>query len=222
MKSITTIVTPPTVTNMVTMERMAIELGLTNGQAKKRVPSLIEDASGLVCNYCNRTFARTTVNQKFPMVSVPYPYTLVMPPVTRIFRLRFIPVASIVSASYNGNAVDPSTISYDPESGQIFGIQTLNSTQFFAGLFDSITYTGGYLMPGQTGRDLPIQIERACIDTVAMLWHRGGKDGRDPMTKLDAVDKIGTTSYYNPSGGNEDQLPPTAVAALSNFRETNI
>jgi hypothetical protein len=78
-----------------------------------------------------------------------------------------------------------------------------------------VTYDGGYLLPGQTGRDLPYEIERACIDVVLALWYRAGRG--DPMIRSESIDGIGSTSYLDPAAGAGAAMPPTALAALSPF-----
>lgn len=214
MKSILTTVTSPTYTDMTTLARVQEELELTASKAKKRVPNLIKDASALICDFCDRQFARTTVRQQFPVIVWPYPLTLMANPVLSRLRLLYVPVLSIVSATYNGTTVDTTQIQFNPDTGELYGI----------GYFDDITYVGGYDMPGDATQTnpLPREVERACIDTVSMLWFRGGKQGRDPMIKTDQVEKVGLTSYFNPSGGNQDSLPPSAVASLSRYQRVNI
>jgi hypothetical protein len=74
----------------------------------------------------------------------------------------------------------------------------------------TVKYTGGYVTPSGTGtRNLPYDLEQACIDTVASLWRRRGVDRAAPT--FDAQnDAIGRAS-----GGI---IPGAVLPTLNRYR----
>lgn len=191
----TTIITPPTQTALTTAEAVKAELGSQPASALMRLPGLLEQASSLIVGYIGREIARATVKDSF------YGHHFRRASLV----LSRLPVVTVTSVTAEGAAQDMSTIDLDAHAGVLHA----------HGRTIEVTYTGGYLLPGQVGRDLPYSIERACIDTVLALWHRSGRG--DPMIRSESVDGIGSTQYLDPASGSAAAMPPTATAALDPF-----
>jgi hypothetical protein len=122
-----------------------------------------------------------------------------------VLVLSRAPVATVDLVLAAGGLQDESSLNLDHATGvfHAFGHQV------------EVTYEGGYLLPGQVGRDLPYAIERACIDLVLALWWRSARG--DPMIRSESIEGIGSTSYLDPRPGGDAAMPPAAAAALAPF-----
>lgn len=191
----TTIVTPPTQTALTTDTAIKAELGSQPASALARLPGLIEQSSGIITGYLGRELARATVTDTF-FGHHHHQSVLV---------LSRAPVTSVTTVVSAGGALDASSLNLDTATGVFYAF----------GHQIEVTYVGGYLLPGQVGRDLPYAIERACIDLVLALWWRSGRG--DPMIRSESIEGIGSTTYLDPGVGMAAAMPPTAAAALAPF-----
>ena len=72
-------------------------------------------------------------------------------------------------------------------------------------------------MPGDPQRDLPEDLERACLETVKARWFARV---RDPLAKGEQVQGIASADYCVPSTGDGDPgLPPSVVGLLQRYRQ---
>ena len=79
-----------------------------------------------------------------------------------------------------------------------------------------VAYAAGYLLPGDPQRDLPEDLERACLETVKARWFARL---RDPLIKGEQVQGIASADYWVPSTGDADPgLPPSVVGLLQRYR----
>lgn len=190
------VVTPPASTALTTVGAVAGDLGTED----PRLASLIDQASGLIIDHIGRDLARATVTETFRA----QPGEVVCGPLI----LSRTPVAVISALIEGGIAQDLTALDFDPTSGLLY--------RHTMSCMTVVTYDGGYIMPGQVGRDLPASLERACIDTVVALWWRASRG--DPMIRSDSVEGVGSTSYLDPASGSAGALPPTVVAALNSYQ----
>lgn len=191
----TTIITPPTQTALTTPTAIKAELPEAKPSVALRIPGLIEQASGIIVGYLGRDLARATVKDTF------YGHHHHQ----SVLVLSRTPVASVDTVIAAGAEQDGGSLNIDMMTGVFyaFGHQV------------QVTYDGGYLLPGQQGRDLPYAIERACIDLVLALWWRSGRG--DPMIRSESVDGIGSTSYLDPAPGMAAAMPHAVAASLQPF-----
>jgi hypothetical protein len=75
----------------------------------------------------------------------------------------------------------------------------------------TVTYAGGWVTPaqatGQLPRTLPHDLELACLELVASIWARRGRDGRLTSESFES-----STYAYEASG-----LPPTVAALIAPY-----
>jgi hypothetical protein len=199
MNSTLRIIVPPTTTDMTTVGAISSELGTSSDDVFLRAPALIKQASRMIVKYVGREFAYRTVEETHH-----YDYNRAYHSYNSIL-LQGTPIRSLISVMGDMSSVDTTGLTFD--AGILQGLRVYRQTV--------VTYTCGYKMPDETDRDLPDDLERACIDTVLALWYR--PDRGDPMIKLDRADGVGITSYYDapahPSG-----LPFTAIGLLADYR----
>jgi len=83
----------------------------------------------------------------------------------------------------------------------------------------SVGYSGGWVMPGETGRTLPPAIESACVAYVRSIWF---SRRRDPLVK--SIEVPGVISYDYWVGGTTDvgAMPPEVSAMLAPFKRLRV
>jgi hypothetical protein len=219
MRTLVTVLTPPTQTALTTVATVKAELGTQTASALMRLPSLIEQSSSLIVGYLGRELARATIQE-----------TIVWGSDFGIAQQQIVlsrtPVATLTSVSFDGVVQDLTTIDFDTASGLIYrhayayNLDYNIQPGYGYGYRTDVVYDGGYLLPGQVGANLPPAIERACIDITLALWHRSARG--DPMIRSESIDGIGSTQYLDPLPGIAGGMPPTAVAALTPFQNFGV
>lgn len=212
-----TVNTASTSSLLTELETVKRELGTTGVTNDKILYDLIQQASDFIESYTGRVFKQETVTEFLPSRG------------SRYMILTRTPVNSVNFVEFDGSSV--SSTSYeidDPDSGVIYkesAWANTNISQHFItesysrwGRRDwEIKYTGGYKLPGETGRTLPYDIERACIDLVK-TWYL--QRTNDPTLKSE---KVGDASYtkfgLEETGGG---LSPSTLRLLEPWRRHDI
>lgn len=129
------------------------------------------------------------------------------------------PIASIDSIVVDGTTVDPANYWLDRKRRRIHRATTTGfwGCPFGWGFRTSIamTYTGGYLLPGQPNRDLPPSLEAACLELVSSAWHARG---RDPTLRGEENVGVYQFTYWTGAIGEAGELPPGVEAKIYPFR----
>jgi len=184
------IIAPAENHRLTTIATVRAETGMDPDQLDDAaVGALIDQASGLVAEHCNRIFAREKVKETFPC------------PTGRALILNRTPVVSVDGVVGAGGA----GYSLDPAAGLVY-----RTSGHWSGV-TSITYTAGYSLPGETGRDLPMRVERATVLIAAVII---SNRQRDALVKSVTVDGIGRTDYWL-AGQTSSLNHPEAEALLA-------
>lgn len=202
MDSLLTTVTPATVTALTDVQSVQLELGLSGTTEAGYLRQQIAQASAAISAWCGRVFARETVSEVWRLDSC----------VESLSLTRF-PVATIASVTEDGTALASTDYEMDAASGLLFRLSSDERTTWRARKI-TVQYTGGYLLPDQSGRTLPHDIQRACILMVSAAYLARG---RDPMLRSESAQDVGSASYLDPRAGME-AMPPQAAALLQPYR----
>jgi len=196
-----TVVTPAESARLTTVAAVRAETGVTAAEMNDAaVEALIDQASGLVAEYCNRVFARETVTESF-FGSAAGPLIL-----------SRTPVVAITGVTSGGIALTSPDYRLDARSGLLSRISGRGVIAWRHGATD-VTYTAGFILPGEEGRDLPVMVERATVLIISAII--AGRQ-RDPLTKSETVEGVGRTDYWVP--GQVSTLPhPEAEGLLRPF-----
>jgi len=187
-----TIITPAAATDLTTVAAVKGELGITD---------LIRQASGAIATHCGRAFASERVRETIRL-SAPAPS----------ITLSRWPVTAVQAVVVGGTALAPDAYEVDPDTGILTRLDGFGLTVPWPTGSIAIEYTGGFILPGQDGRTLPHDIERACLDTVAATWNARG---RDPLVRSEKAFDVLATSYLVDGFTG---LPPSAMGLLAPFR----
>lgn len=82
-----------------------------------------------------------------------------------------------------------------------------------------VIYIAGWVMPGQSGRNLPYSIEAAAFDYIKMVR---AAQTRDPMVKSENIPGVLETEYWVGQLGADGSLPPSVASRLDRYRRVLI
>lgn len=212
--------TPPAATNgLTTVARIITELAITDATKQALVADYINEATSLINSFCNRTFYREA-----GIVEKQAGYG------NNILQVDKTPLISIASITADGTTV-PSTDYeiHDAAAGQIYaeggwwhtGRQMGNASRTLRPGSEqklyTVTYTGGYILPGTSGRTLPHDIERACIELVRSLMNAR----TDPSIKSESVPGVYSVEYGD-ANAEFGSIPANVAKMLSPYRRVLI
>lgn len=204
---------------LTTVARMESELSITS--ASSTLEPLIEEASEEIQQTAGRWFYRNSGHAE----SVPG-YG------GRYLRVSdHLPIVSVSAITYDGDTVNSSTYDiHDSEAGEIVSDGTWSWTATEStditrdpivgteeALYE-VTYTGGWITPKQDddgvgSRNLPYDIERACIDLVKALYYQRTID---PSVQSKKVSKGSVT--YSGGSGAMSHLPPRTRQVIQRYQ----
>ncbi len=205
-----TVVTPAASTALTTKARVALEL---SGIGETLADALIAEASAAIVRYTHRPFAREDYKETVAAFG------------GSLLQLSRTPIVSVATVARDGEVILDFTID-DADAGQLRRDEG-GSWPWSAGLAWNLTatpapfseeprftveYTAGYLLPEDVGRDLPEDIERACIELVRAVFMASG---RDPAVTRE---QLGDFSISFAQPGADGGLPPRVVTLLAPWR----
>lgn len=211
---------PPTATNgYTTPARVIAELGITDPAQQSLVSLQVLEASAMIESYCNRTFYLQEDIAEAVASSGGF-----------ILMVEKTPIISISSITFDGGAVASGDYSiHDAGAGMIYARSRWQDTgSYGTGIAQEIypnseeklytvTYDGGYILPGQPGRTLPHDIERACIELVKNIRNMRA----DASVKSEAVPGVYSVEYFDGSQ-NSASIPDNIAKMLAPYRRVMI
>lgn len=172
------ITTPAVDTQLTTIESVKSELGIVGSDEHPLLTDYIRQASDMIARFCSRTFAEERVVETVGATGLPE------------ILLTRTPVKTVNSVSFDGGVAITDYTVEDPDAGILFRETLWTSTVIgFGGVIPhpssykrplwSFDYTGGWYLPNWAtvaNRDLPYDLERACLDLVTNLYRQKGVD----------------------------------------------
>lgn len=183
MKSILTITVPATSQDLTTVATVKAELGITGTDSDDRLATLIDQASGIVAEYCGRSFGEETLTETFRLgfsgfsahgfsSSIPILYSGGdSAPVGGPLILSRRPVSSVKSVEETGELLVAADYELDPDPGMLYRMSGDQWSMWRGGKI-VVVYIAGYALVDS----LPQGIERACIELVKSYWSAGSRD----------------------------------------------
>lgn len=198
----------------ITLDRVQRELNVVDESKLDLLEDLILEAKAMTDAFCNRSFSKQVdIVEKVRG----YDDAFVFVSITPIIEVTEISIDGVVLATtdYEIDDANAGTIyrenGWESKSTFLPGIMNRpvpNSQQ--ANI--QITYDGGYILPGDTGRTLPYDIERANFQIVKHLFQ---SRFRDMSVKSEKVDDIYSVTYGD---GAVADLPQIAMDLLNRWK----
>lgn len=187
------------------------DLGISGTSEDSYLERQIDRASALVCDYLgvapaadgSVTLGLETLVQTFRDVRG-----------EETLLLARIPVGTISGIVLDDEALTDSDWEVDAATGILRRVSEEVSIGWIASETIVVTYTGGWVLPGNSHRDLPYPIEEA---TIALIKGSRAARLRDPMVKERDVPGVLRQSFW--VGGIAGAvIPPDIAARLDPYR----
>jgi hypothetical protein len=213
MRSIITVTTPATTERLTTVARVQQDLGITGSDTE--IETAIDEASSRIEAELGYRLPLETVTETFrPLNGYDYASAIL---------LERTPVVSIDSITQDAAALVSDEWEVDPVNGLLLwldGSGMATPWKFYSGL--AVSYSGGWVLPGDPGRTLPYAIEGAAVAYVRTMWFARGNN---PLVK--SVDIPGVVSYEYGTGGitfaaQVGALPSDVLAMLQPFKRMRV
>jgi len=208
-----TTITPASDSDLTTLASVKAEFGIVTGADDALLLALIGQASAAIERNLNRGALGLATYQE----------TYRAPPAAGGYggrgRLRLMlsrtPVSTITSIVEDGVILTAGDdYDFEPDVGFVNRLAGGRAREWTAQTIQ-VTYDAGYILPRFPARDLPADIERACISLVKLYYFARN---RDPLVKSEDVQGAVNTAYF--VGG--DAIPPDIAGLLDRFREISI
>lgn len=116
-------------------------------------------------------------------------------------------------------ALDPSLYEWNPDTAIIARLSLHGSPIDWNADLVSVAFQAGYLLPSDSSRDLPYDVEDATMRYLRYMWFTGD---RDPTLRSEGEPGLGNKLYWIGPPGEGSNMPPDVQAILDNYRVPNI
>jgi hypothetical protein len=207
-------------TALTTLTALKAELGITGTASDVRAQALIKQASATIETYLGRRLGRRSLTDLFRN---PWDFGTRWRSVPRLYLSAWPVVADSVVVVENAITLSPTDYTLDAEEGMltrgVYGV-SYGPLSYAWGENVSVSYDGGYILPGTDGADLPGDIERACLDLAIRSFHGAA---RDPALRSETVpgviEQTWTSAENIPTLGG---LPIDIAQALISYKRVVI
>jgi uncharacterized phiE125 gp8 family phage protein len=211
MEHIATITTAATITALTTLETVKEELGITTTSSDAILTRKIDEATSDIEAHLGRTFCRETITETF------WGWVWKAPEYLTLDRA---PVASIASVTVDDVTLSSNEYRLDADTGILYRLDPSGYPWAWCWCKSIVVvYDGGYLLPGQTDRNLPAAVEGGAIALMGNYWIARGRDGSVKSEEVPGVMRI---DYWTGAVGTAGELPPDVTTRLAPFRRVLI
>ncbi len=137
-------------------------------------------------------------------------------PITDIKRTWLASITSIAEGS--DPALTEADWEADLDNGLVYRLDGADNRRQWTAPKITVVYAAGYLLPGEQGRTLPSEIERAAILLASAAYRARG---RDSFVKVEETPGVLRTEYFFGTPG-DGGLPPEVEGLLVPFRNVPI
>jgi hypothetical protein len=205
MPGLVQVVTPATASNLTTLDDARMECGQDDTSQDVYLARLVKRASSTIANYCGVVFGVQTINETFrfgwepgvgPASQTVAPYGTPLNIQRKPLVLSEAPNVAITGILENGNALTAGTdFEFDADAGLVYRLSSNGMRSFWNVPTVVVSYTAGWILPGQTGRNLPDDLEQVCLSLIRAAFMARG---RDPSVAMDTLNGD-RTQYWDRS-----------------------
>ena len=196
---------------LTTLDRVKVELDISDNASDAKLTNYILETSAAIESYCGRSFHKETLTENVEGKDTPF------------ILVSKAPIISIASITIEGVVMDSSTYRiHDAKAGIIAG-DFVSTARRYSQLTQTpvagseyalyeVEYTAGYDMPSSVDRNLPYDLESACI---AMIRSKFFANSCDPSIKKESATGAGSVEYADSAMTSS---PSHYAELLSRFR----
>lgn len=207
---------------LTSLAKVKLTLGITNSDETydELLEDFIKESSDFIENYTGRKFGLATVRESVVGNGLPD------------ILLSRTPILEVLEVMLDETAYTDYTV-YDKDAGILQRTLGWTSTNIRHDLISPhpssygekrwhITYTGGYVLPSWMGssgdRDLPYDLERACIELVKTDFYNRSRDGTITQYKQGETSVTWKQSSWDQERGELANLPSRAATVLAYYK----
>jgi hypothetical protein len=219
MRSVVQIVTPSPSEFLTTLARVKRELNITDNSSDDILKDKIGEASSDVAQAIGKRLPHEDVRETFwhdeGAHRLRSHHHHGEPAETTLFLQR-TPVTAIDSVTVDDVPLAETDYRLDPDAGLLDRLAS-DGTPFSWCFCRSVvvTYSAGFVLPGDPGRTLPAGIEGAVVALVSDYW---GSRGRDPTLRSEIIPGLIERQFWVGAVGDAELLPPRVLASIAPFR----
>lgn len=217
MRSITTIVTPPSGPELVTLDQLKLELGISGSDQDDKLNAWITQASQIAASYCQTVLATQTVSETFRHSLGPHGdgctarfYHGFLREAAEMLVFGCAPVSTVSSVTVDGTVLDVST--YEHDDDRLFRLDKSgypHAWQFNKAVV--VVYTSGFTV----GVNVPADLQRAIMMIIREA--RGSTMREDPMLKSRETVGVSKLEWWIPSASTTSALPVEITGLLDQY-----
>lgn len=193
-----TVITPATTQRLSDLAtvKAALDLDPADSTADALLIRRLDQASAAIAAHCGLSLGYEVVEDR---------YRFDCP--RSVLILERLTVAAIEAVTEDGATLDEADVERD---GRLLRrLDAAGRYRPWAGPVVTVRYAAGWRLPGQPDRDLPADIEDACLRLITERWHA---QGRDPALK--SLEDEGARAAFSAAAG----LPADVCALLAPYR----
>lgn len=220
MQSIVTIAAPVATVRLTTLDRVKQELNIDDNRKNAILQTKIDEASSDIQAAMGYRLPSEDVTETFWHDSPQYLGYHSSPLYGRadstIIFLKRTPVSKITSVTVDDDVLDPTEYRFDEGAGLLYRIDGSGyPCHWWFGKSVVVVYTAGFILPGESGRNLEPAIEGAVVALVSSYWFNKGRNG---MVKSENIPGVRQVEYWVGAVGDPELLPPRVLASIAQFR----
>ena len=205
------IITPPATSDLTTINVVKRDLDISTSRDDAYLCGLIQSCSWAAETFCRRSFGLTVYQETFRRK---YSGGCSMNGQTNLVLSRF-PLVSISSIVEDDGPALTEGVDFDADSDGVVARLCNDRVRDWNSAKIVVEYSAGYLLPNDSGRTLPVDIERAVLLTVKAAYF---SRTRDPLLKSQDVHGLEATSFGAVGLGPHNDLLPEAESLLTPYR----
>ena len=207
------VVAPATAAALTTLATAKAELGIETAESDAYLSRRIAAASAAIAAQCGRTFGRETVEDTFSIDPWGRDPAFLATPRRQVEPLLLSRpfVAALHGVTVGGEARPLEQTWLDAPAGLLFRRDAGGGLVHWVQLPVVVTYTSGWVLPGDPATDLPATVEDVCLDLIVESWHARG---RDPAIRDEQTEGVGRIRYADAPAGERPLDPRLAPYVL--------
>jgi hypothetical protein len=207
---LSTVTVPATNRRLARLDLLKMGPTIKDGSQDEYLDYLRDVASQTFESACNRTFARETIRDVFRIERHRFEHNINQNHELVLSRRPIVSVASVVDWT---GTVDPTLYEFDADAGVLYHLWNCGDGTFaripWRSRTVTVTYVAGYILPDDSGANLPADIQDAVLTLIRMRFK--GKD-RDPSLRSQSDGGIGNQSFWL-------GMPPDVQATINKYAD---
>jgi len=198
MPGVAIVTIPPNSTDLTTLTAARAMVDASTSQDDYHLAALIDRASAIIAAYIGQPLGLRTVQETFrlswttagPSTQNVMPYGTPLDSTIQPLLLQFYPVPSILSVTENTVTLDPSA-DYEADAGSLYRLRN-GLRSWWAVPTIVVTYQTGWSLPNDLSRNLPHDIEDACLSLVQSGFYNRASN---PSVIMELAEGVGRVQY---------------------------